>query len=245
MVRPWYRKRPDELQSLKKEIEETYPDLHFVDRDDKVMVRGYLPISSNDRVWDRYRIEISLPTDSPRGLPEIRELDARIPPVADRHVFTDTKAVCVMLPDAYWYEFPNGLDLIEFLGGPLLSFLANQSLIERGCADVWPDGEWGHGALGIYEFYSGILGIEEPTRVMECLMVLLKSTRVKGHWMCPCGSGTRIRKCHGPSLIDLQSKVPTNVIERARGFLAYQLREMSNRPPSSATENGPSRGSAA
>jgi hypothetical protein len=32
--------------------------------------------------------------------------------------------------------------------------------------------------------------------------------RWKGHWLCPCGSGEIIRKCHGPTMRLIGERVP-------------------------------------
>ena len=184
---------------------------------------------------DRYQVEVSLPADSPRHLPQVREINGRIPHEADRHIFTDTKTACVVLPDAFWYEFPEGLSLLEFLNGPLRSYLANQSLIEQGHDDVWADGEWGHGAAGIYEFYRGILVTDDPVQLADFLR-LVKLETIKGHWPCPCGSQTRLRKCHGPVVRDLQARIPRDVVERSERLLADAVSKVVDDPPTASAK---------
>lgn len=225
MADPWYKTRPGDLEVLRKEVEELYPDLRLEDRGSAVVLSGYYPLSEGGRVWDRYHVEVALPKDSPRHLPQVREINGRIPHEADRHVFTDTKTACVVLPDAFWYEFPDGLSLLEFVNGPLRSYLANQSLIEQGHDDVWANGEWSHGAAGIYEFYRGILGAVDPVQVAEFLRLVNLET-VKGHWQCPCGSQKRLRNCHGPVVRDLQGRIPRDVTEGSQRLLADAISKL-------------------
>jgi hypothetical protein len=214
MARSWYRASPDLYESVRQEVEDVYPELRFVDDGTQVVVRGWYPLYEESRVWDRYLIEVVLPTDSPRGFPTVREVGGRIPhDDADRHVFTNGIA-CIALEDAFWFEYPEGLSLLEFLNGPMRSYFASQSLMEKGEAQAWPAGEWAHGVDGIFQFYTEAIGIKDPLVILEYLK-LLEREEVKGHWPCPCRSGEKLRKCHGALVYDLRSRIPRSVAAKS------------------------------
>ncbi len=147
MTKPWYEQNPEKYSILQEDVESVYAELHFVPRNEGIFVTGYYPLFEGDRVWDRYQVKLQVPQDSPRGIPVLYEIGNRIPRESDRHMERDGKA-CIVLPDAYWYEHPQGMNMLDFLNGPVHNFFVNQSLIDLGQNDVWQNGEWGHGVFG-------------------------------------------------------------------------------------------------
>jgi hypothetical protein len=170
---------------------------------------GWLPVTDGTKILDRYHVEIEVPVDSNNGLPVVRETKGRIPRSPDRHMERDGKA-CVVLPDAYWHDHPNGMDLVEFIKGPLESYLASQSLLEYGYDDVWPQGEWQHGAIGVLQFYKMLLGFDDHAIIRDFVSTLAKQ-EIKGHWLCPCRSGEKLRKCHTELVRNLRDRIPRSV----------------------------------
>ena len=198
-----------------------YTELHFIPRAGGILVIGYYPLFEGDRVWDRYQVKLQLSQDSPRGLPAVYEIGNRIPWKPDRHMEPDGKA-CLVLPDAYWYEHPQGMNMLDFLNGPVRNFFVNQSLIDLGQPNVWENGEWGHGAEGIVEFYATILGTSDPKTVLTYLGIL-KRDAIKGHWLCPCGSKKRLRNCHGELINELRTRIPRRIATESEKKLAEKL----------------------
>jgi hypothetical protein len=217
MEKPWYRKKPEQYEKIRQEIEDAYPELFFKDDEEcDVTINGWYYLYEGGTVWDRYKLKVIVPKDSPCGLPTVYEIGNRIPQVPDRHMETNGKA-CIVLPDAFWYEYPDGMNLHEFLDGPLRHFLANQSLIDRGCTDNWKDGEWKHGSEGIIQFYSKIIGTDDPNIIHEYLKLMI-SDEIKGHWPCPCGSGERLRKCHKDLVSNLR-RIPRDIAIKSIKYL--------------------------
>jgi hypothetical protein len=226
--KPWYETDSELYASLRREVEEAYPELKFGIRDGAVFVTGYYPLFEGERVYDRYSVEIELSKESVRGLPIVREISKRIPRSPSRHINPDGTA-CIMLPDAFWHENPDGMSLLEFLNGPLRGYFVSQSLVELGASDPWPSGEWKHGTYGIIDFYAEVLETRNPEAIYEYLRVL-KSSVVKGHWQCPCGSGERLRQCHHVSLIEqLRSRIPRKLLARSAEILFKHIRNEKRR----------------
>ncbi len=209
--RPWHRAQPERLEELRKRLADTFPELHVVERDETIVIKGVYPLIDGGKVVDRYRIEIDLPKAYPKGTPILRETGGRIPRAPARHVDADGSA-CLFVPDQFCYEHPDGMDLIEFLNGPVLGFLVGQSLVERG--QRFPFGERSHGAAGIIEFYREILGTSE-LRVIVAHVEILAAKKLRGHWTCPCGSGARIRECCHSSLVSMRARIPRSVAKRS------------------------------
>src|SRR5438034_11558651 len=75
----WHRANPDTFERLKEQIAWEYPELHFVERGDQLLLNGIFPIAENGRVVDRYRIEILISPRGPRSeLPVVKEVAGRI-----------------------------------------------------------------------------------------------------------------------------------------------------------------------
>ena len=209
MTRPWYVRNPEVYEDVRSQIEDKYPDLSCILENGKALVRGYYPICEDGQVLDRYMIELILPEDSLRGLPTLYETAGRIERDVTHHMGKDG-AACVVLPDAFWYDHPGGMTPLEFLDGPVCSYFASQSLVERGQPSAWPVGQWEHGVAGIVEFYGELLETTDRS-VILAFLERLKAEVVRGHWSCPCGSGNRIRDCHLQRILEVRQKIPRQV----------------------------------
>jgi hypothetical protein len=81
-----------------------------------------------------------------------------------------------------------------------------------------------HGADGIRAFYAELLGTGDMN-VIRGYLACLAAKKVKGHWECPCGSGKRLRECHGTRVLDLRKKIST---ADASASLSYLRGEAPN-----------------
>ena len=203
MSRLWHRKDPSFFAQEKAAVEAQFRDLHFKMAGDFVVLHGTFPIIAEGMVRDEYSVEITLGRDHPKTLPIVREVGGRVPWIADRHVNQDGTA-CVLLPDERWRVWPVGSTLLDFLNGPVRNFFLGQSLVEQG--DPWPLGQWAHGVEGIRNYYAELLGTQDVS-VICAYLESLSAKRIKGHWPCPCGSGKRLRDCHGETVSNLRQKI--------------------------------------
>lgn len=64
----------------------------------------------------------------------------------------------------------------------------------------YPFGERSHGIDGILEFYTEFFNVKSIVTAFECMKFVLTQP-CKGHLLCPCGSGERLRVCHFRELI--------------------------------------------
>jgi hypothetical protein len=210
MKTPWHRANPASLTKVQREVIAKYPDLGFYVETDIVYVRGSFPIVHDGHVLDRYQIELALPTDWPASCPVLRETAGRIPHVARRHVNPDGTA-CPIVPEE-WLVNPHRDSLFSYLEGPVHNFFLGQSLAEAD--EPWPFGERPHGVPGLLECYGELMGTKE-TQVIHEYLKYLSRKEVKGHWDCPCGSGSRLRNCHMDHLLELRHKIPAAVAQQA------------------------------
>jgi hypothetical protein len=197
---------------MKAEVQVVYPNLHFYIHGERVLVRGTFPIIHEGEELDRYALEIILPADYPDRLPLVLEVGGRVPRDADHHVNGETGEACLFVPDERWRICPPGMSLLEFLNGPVKNFFVGQSLFRL--TGEWPFGQRPHGAAGIREYYSELLGTDDSTVILAYLECLSR-TVLKGHVPCPCGARRRLRNCHRAEIEALRAKIPPPVALRS------------------------------
>ena len=192
-------------------VRRAFPGLDIEDRGGQVVIAGELVIHHAGAVLDHYKIEIALPTEGPRaGMPVVREVGGRIPRSDDRHINSLDGTCCLMVTDQFWLEHPQGMDVVQFIDGPVRGFFVGQSHFEAGGG--WPYGEYGHGRDGIMQFYRGIFGVDDDA-VVRTLLRAAGGSRMRGRHACPCGSGRPGRECHGPTLSELAERVPPRILQ--------------------------------
>lgn len=207
----WFEREPGALAALERLLRERYPTLHAIIGDGKVSVNGSFALVHEGREIDRYSLNISLPDDYPRSLPTVWETAGRIPRILDRHVFPATGALCLGVPAALWIVMRGRFEIDRVLKIPVRNFLIGNSMVDAG--EAWPYGEWRHGPDGMLDFFAETIGTTDPAKIADLLLGLLKG-KVRGHWPCPCGSGTIIRKCHRTAIESLR-EVPAKILAQS------------------------------
>lgn len=187
--------------------------MRFVDEGARVLLSGRFDLKEAD---EAFALEIQVPTSSPRHLPTVWEVGDRIPRVPDPHHVSADGSLCVQLEEAYWYHFPRGLSLAEFIQGPLPTHLAGQLAVLRG--DDWPMGEWEHDGDGRLQFYREILGTSDQTALRRLLLAACDPI-TSTYLPCPCGSGRKLRKCHGARLNRIQQSPTFSWIRDRRAWI--------------------------
>ena len=64
----------------------------------------------------------------------------------------------------------------------------------------FPFGERGHDWKGIIQTYSDYFNEPDVVKTIR-LMAFISDKKYRGHILCPCGSGRRLRSCHGPFIM--------------------------------------------
>ena len=64
----------------------------------------------------------------------------------------------------------------------------------------FPFGERGHGWDGIIQAYSELFNEPDYIKTIR-LMKSISIGQYRGHALCPCGSGQKLRACHGPFIM--------------------------------------------
>ena len=217
MSASWFERDPAAFTALERLLRARYPTLHAFIENGECHVRGtYAAIDG-----DRYALEIAVPANYPRSLPDVWETGGRIPREINRHVFPTSGALCLGVPLALWIATKGDFSVDRMLDGPVRSFLIGNSLVEEGAP--WPHGDRSHGAAGILEHFGELVGTADPM-VVGTLLIDLLEQKVRGHWLCPCGSGCNIRKCHREAVETLR-QAPPSVLAHAIETIAKHLKQ--------------------
>jgi hypothetical protein len=202
--RPWHVTDAAEFARIRPLLEAEYPYLHLITRDGDTVLAGDFPLVLEGRVVDSFQIEIAVPPAGPRAaVPIVREVGGRIPYIADRHMYRDGTA-CLFVEAEFWFKHPTGMDLIDFLRGPITSYFIAQFSYEQGKG--WPFGERAHGAQGIIDFYAPIFGTRN-VRIIRRFVGMIAAKKLRSTWHCPCGSDRQLGSCHGGLLRSLRERI--------------------------------------
>lgn len=187
------------------------PKLHATENGADIHVRGAYLVCENGAVANpvgpisEFDIEIIVPNRYPRCEPKVFEVGGRIRREPDRHINADGDC-CVTIWEHWLLTAPDH-SFTAYLNGPVNEFFLGQYWFER--TGTWPFGERPHGQKGLVEAYADLLGIPPKKNELVYYLRLLSLGWPKGHWICPCGSGKRLRHCHRADLMRLHDGLPS------------------------------------
>lgn len=183
------------------ELISIYPGLILEKKvDDCWRVSGILKFEKSYNeviIGDEYAIEIYISQYYPHEPPVVFERGNRIP--RDFHKLEDN-ALCLGAPLELRMKFSQTPTLLAFVDNFVIPYLYSYSYFEK--YGSMPFGELSHGGKGILEYYFSVFDTNDIELVKQ-LLTILSENRYRGHHICPCGSGLKIRKCHGKKLLEI------------------------------------------
>jgi len=209
-----------ELYEQFKDLNLKFPKLSLEkDGDGLWSVHGDLRFSaifSGHQIDDQYSIKITIPKKYPDVLPKIQETANLIP--GDFHHYQDD-SLCLGAPIAVRYKFKKEPTLVGFVYNCVIPYLYSFSYkIKFG---KMPYGELSHGTLGILEYYEDLFDMKDRRRIVRMIQILAEDN-YRGHDRCPCGSGKRLRSCHGKVLRELMAlQSPAEFISEYNLIIKY------------------------
>lgn len=182
-----------------------YPCLLSMPHDKGIALRGTFPLMHEGQEIDSFKVLIDLrEIRASLFAADVFETGGRVPRIPARHI-NDGGSACVALPeDIVVATGGEPMALSAFLDGPVRSYFLAQAVFER--EGRWPFGERGHGDEGRREFYFELLGTGDLA-VAARYLVVLAAPKLHRQWFCPCGSGEKLRRCHGDHLAALRETV--------------------------------------
>lgn len=113
------------------------------------------------------------------------------------HIYPDRK-LCLATDIDMQLALSKDPSLINWMRDFVEAYFVSYAYYER--YGIFPMGERPHGAAGIIQSYMEVFDVSDAKAAEIILFISYKPYR--GHQPCPCGSGDRIRKCHGKKLLE-------------------------------------------
>lgn len=153
------------------------------------------------RMVDDFEIEITIYSNYPEILPKIKEIGNKIDPKYG-HIYLDRSLCLATEGDMKINLFPN-FKLIDWMNNYVIPYFYSYSYYKK-YNGVYPFGDRSHGAKGILEYYVEFFKVNNLEEAREYLKIVSKK-EYKGHYLCPCGSGKKIRNCHKEKIYKLMN----------------------------------------
>ena len=173
-----------------------------VECDDGIVVSGLLPFEASadglETITESFEIELTIPYDFPEALPRAKEIAGRIG--SDYEHRNPSGTLCLAVPVEQRRIFLENPTLLGFVNRLVIPYLYGYCFFKKHGRH--PFDESAHGNEGILRHYVDTLGLRDPLSALAVVSFLLEHG-YRGHHDCPCGSGMRVRACHGPALLVL------------------------------------------
>lgn len=195
----------DYFEELINDVVTKYSTLSVTKTESGATLSGQLILNAEYEdipLYDEYEVEITVPKDYPCHLPTVREI-SNLVPTELQHFLSDGSfclaAQCELIDFAR-----NDGTIKVYIDKYVMNYLYTASYFSR-YGEV-PFGERAHGVDGIKEAYMDRYKCENEAVLFSLLCFLTGIEKYRGHSLCPCGSGKKLRDCHGKLVIsDIKS----------------------------------------
>lgn len=171
-------------------------------------------------IEDDFQVEIDIPPEYPNVIPTVKEVGGRIPD--DYHRLTNGN-LCLGTVAELYLSFTKNPTLLHYVQKHIVDYLYGFSYKEK--YGRHPSGERAHGIEGVWEYYRERFQTNNDLAVISLLYILC-SNKYRGHQLCPCGSGKKIRQCHLPFVLELSSE---SIIQHYQGDLLVLINDFKER----------------
>ena len=180
------------------ELLSTYTSLHITGETDECV--DLLGVINVHRMVDQfvlnknYEIQVCIPKQKGQ-LPYVidvgKAIDTNYP-----HLYKSGK-LCLATDIDMQLSFCKDPSLVKWMRNYVETYFVSYEYYER--YGVLPMGERPHGSSGIVQSYMEVFGVGKTQAAL--IIRFLSNKAYSGNQPCPCGSGIRMRKCHGKGLL--------------------------------------------
>lgn len=184
------------------ELRKTYDGLYY-DGEENTCYRIYGNLEfkatfNQETIVDVYETLILVPKSYPLKVPVIKEEGNRIP--RSFHTNPDD-TLCLEAPIKLYIAFNKNPTLLHFIESCALPFFYSYSYFEKN--GELPFGDRSHGGEGLLEMYKEYFQLKDNFSVAKLIKILAENN-YKGSNACPCQSGKKLHRCHGPQMKKIQ-----------------------------------------
>lgn len=187
------------IQNQFEELRINYPGLSLRKDDKSFFIEGMLDFIATYNevpIEDTFDIMIIVPEEYPYQLPKIFETGYRIP--EDYHKLVDG-SLCLSTMLGIRIKLAADSSLKAYVEKLVIPYL--YSFRYKQIYGEMPYGELSHNR-GITEFYCELFKTDSADVAIGLLKIL--AGRYRGHQLCPCGTGMKLRDCHGNFIREVQ-----------------------------------------
>lgn len=211
-----------ELRAQAEKLLVLQPNLRCIESDHGIVLEGVFVLNASFDalpLYDEFEVKISVSTEFPNMIPSVRASPGNIPESFEH--FLEDGSLCLGAPCDLIDYLSSHNDLSGFIMTFLPSYFYAVSYYKR-YGELPKYGERSHGILGLIEAYKERYEVDDDQLLCKLLYMLYSGNEYRGHMSCPCGSGLKLRNCHGRKLIkDIQSPMSTYLKSDACWILQY------------------------
>ena len=187
------RKQIAELNSVYKGM------MQVAENDAEILLSGALDFEASadglETIAASFNVELTVPNVFPDRLPKAKEVGGDIR--TDYEHLNPDGTLCLAVPIEQRRVFFEQPTLLGFVDRLLVPYLYGYCFWSKH--GDHPFDEAAHGSEGILRHYMETLGLGDPVAALAVICFLFEHG-YRGHHNCPCGSGDKVRQCHGPAL---------------------------------------------
>ena len=200
-----------EYLNLINEIQK-YPNLDIQWKSEHLFVKGTYKFcgSYNGFVCeDTFDLTIEIPLDYPKRISIAHETWKKIP--KEYHKNTNTE-LCLGTEIDLYMLYDINHPFTSFMEKILNPYLYRWLYLKSRNREPWPDRS--HGKQGIIESYSELLLIPKDSVIIRKFVSILALGNARMNYLCPCGSGIKLKKCHMHKLKKLITRYPNSIFQK-------------------------------
>lgn len=177
-----------------------YPDLEIAsEADSEIVITGWIQIARtfNDfPIVKKVQLEITIPI-AQDCFPYVKDtgghIDTKYP-----HRYLSGR-LCLATEIDLRLHFLDGFDLLRWMDDFVEPYYYSHDYYQR--FDCYPFGDRQHGHLGAIQSYSDWFATPQMDTVASILLQIEANDHYRGHHLCFCGSGKKMRDCHGQKIL--------------------------------------------
>lgn len=212
-------------------VKEKYPMLDISKCEDDYIFSGEFILNhvyDEIRMTGKFDLEIVVPGAFPLAFPRVRELSNCIDEYYP-HQYTNGQ-FCLASDLELRMFFSQDTDICSFIEKYVIPYLYTYRFYEE--YGVYPYGERSHGTMGNLEYLKDLFQVDDWKQVLDIMLFVVKSS-YRGHLLCPCGSGKRIRNCHG----EILKKVMNAALQDECRAILFEIERECNRKAKNGKRN--------
>ncbi len=177
------------------ELRKRFPELIYSESMNEINGKIHIECKCRDEyINDSFEIKIKL-IDS--GIPEVFDICKRIK-MSYGHIYNNSK-LC-LATDLEQELYLRNHSIYEWIDEYVIKYFISYIFYQK--YKVFPFEDHSHGEKGILEFLREFWNVENDY-IAKKILEYICTKPYRGHNSCPCGSGKRLRNCHGKLVLDI------------------------------------------